>query len=153
MKSCSKCGEEKSLEDFSISKRAKDGREGRCKVCLNNKRKLYYKENKQAFRDYEKTYRDNHKEAVKARGKRCYCKDRTKAQTALYRARKISATPKWSNIKAIRDFYKKCPDGYHVDHIVPLRGKNVRGLHVLANLQYLSAYDNTSKGNRHESDS
>lgn len=59
-------------------------------------------------------------------------------------------TPVWADTSAIRDFYAKCPVGMHVDHIIPLRGRYVSGLHVLANLQYLDAKDNMSKGNRFE---
>jgi hypothetical protein len=58
-------------------------------------------------------------------------------------------TPAWSELLEISIFYNKCPDNYHVDHIIPLRGTSVSGLHVLSNLQYLSAKDNMSKGNRY----
>lgn len=63
-------------------------------------------------------------------------------------ASKIMATPKWADMSEILRFYENTPPGHHVDHIVPLRGRNVCGLHVLDNLQYLPASENVSKGNR-----
>lgn len=57
------------------------------------------------------------------------------------------ATPPWADRAAIRDFYHRCPAGHHVDHIIPLRGKDVCGLHVLGNLQYLPAEENWRKNN------
>lgn len=45
----------------------------------------------------------------------------------------------------IKNFYQNCPDGYHVDHIIPLsRG----GKHHISNLQYLTAEQNREKGNK-----
>lgn len=58
------------------------------------------------------------------------------------------ATPPWHNPAPINEFLAACPDGHHIDHIVPLRGKNVCGLHTLSNLQYLPARENLEKSNK-----
>ena len=66
-----------------------------------------------------------------------------------YIADKGSRTPPWADLKAIVEFYKNCPKGFHVDHKLPLRGKYVSGLHVVGNLQYLPAIENLRKNNRY----
>jgi hypothetical protein len=76
---------------------------------------------------------------------------RKNARTALYRAQKRQATPIWlspEDLQKIFDIYQNCPIGYHVDHIVPLHGEQVSGLHVPWNLQYLPAEDNLKKSNK-----
>jgi hypothetical protein len=75
-------------------------------------------------------------------------RDYQKTYQAQVRALKLQRTPSWSETEEILDYYAKCPEGHHVDHIIPLQGKTVSGLHVLNNLQYLSANDNLVKGNR-----
>lgn len=74
---------------------------------------------------------------------------RTAAIYAAYRrALKLNATPKWADLEKIKEIYLNCPAGYHVDHIVPLKGKNICGLHIETNLQYLPASENLKKSNK-----
>ncbi len=72
---------------------------------------------------------------------------------ATRRASLILRTPKWLNESQkneMRDLYKKAYElGLQVDHIIPLRGKNVSGLHVPWNLQLLTPEENNKKGNRY----
>lgn len=57
--------------------------------------------------------------------------------------------PVWAEKQEIKDFYKNRPLGYHVDHIIPIRGESVSGLHVFGNLQYLKGEDNMRKSNHY----
>lgn len=43
-----------------------------------------------------------------------------------------------------------CTEKFVVDHIIPLRGKNVSGLHIHTNLQIITDLDNSSKGNKYD---
>ena len=65
------------------------------------------------------------------------------------RANKIKATPIWADLDAIKDVYLEAEyQQMHVDHAIPLKGKNVCGLHVWDNLQLLTAKENLQKRNK-----
>jgi hypothetical protein len=74
----------------------------------------------------------------------------------LYQRRKRQATPKWVNKDYINLIYENCRSmsiqqgiNYEVDHIVPLKGETVCGLHVPWNLQIITEKDNGKKRNKH----
>lgn len=59
------------------------------------------------------------------------------------------ATPPWANLDAIEQMYIEAAQlGMHVDHVIPLRGKFVSGLHVENNLQLLPPVENHRKYNK-----
>lgn len=67
---------------------------------------------------------------------------------SVCKAKRKLRIPKFGQ-EGVRDFYKNCPTGMVVDHIIPLQGKSVSGLHVVWNLQYLTPEENMSKGNKY----
>lgn len=73
-----------------------------------------------------------------------------KARAACVRRRRAEGlrTPKWADRDTIIAIYKAARRAnFHVDHIIPLRGKNVCGLHVESNLQLLPPKENLMKKN------
>ena len=71
---------------------------------------------------------------------------------------KLNATPKWltdEQLTQIRDLYimakemtKATGIEYVVDHIMPLQGETLSGLHVPWNLQIITDHQNTQKHNK-----
>lgn len=109
---------------------------------------------KDYMREYNQRYCTDNAVSLRESRRQRYRHD-PKAYVARARARKShikQAIPTWTKFSEIAEFYRRCPMGYHVDHIVPLRGKQVSGLHCLANLQYLPAKENLSKNNKFDPD-
>ena len=169
-KVCTKCKQEKGLEDFARDSKKADKRRSNCKGCerlyrkanrekrllqkkqwfLKNKdkvqvrRKKYYHANKDKFKKYMEQYRINNPEKINA-------------NKSKRRAAKLRATPEWADPKKIEHVYWVCNFlskyigiEHHVDHIHPLQSDMICGLHVHTNLQILTAEENRSKGNKFE---
>jgi hypothetical protein len=121
------------------------------------KNKRYYAENAEKYREYakkyrelnpnigttyRKTFRENNPDKIKE-----YTKNRQNARNL--------AMPVWLNktqrnlIKsyyiAAKNIQKQSGIKMDVDHIIPLRGNNVCGLHVPWNLRVISASENRGK--------
>ena len=120
------------------------------------KQKEYYYKNREARLHYAREKKEQRKQYMSVWQKEN--KHLCNAINSKRRAVKLSATPPWmssEDFKKIEEMYELAQAAsdffeikYHVDHIVPLQGENVCGLHVPWNLQVLTAFENISKGNK-----
>jgi len=151
---CFNCGGVFSLDCFAL-KRGKPS--SQCKTCKYQRAKEYREVNKEQIKLKNSRYWETTKgtDAQKARNSQKCATYRQKHPAlfchyaAKYRVQKVQATPPWETDARIKSFYLGCPKGYHVDHIIPLRGDVVSGLHVVENLQYLPARENLQKSNKY----
>ena len=171
MKKCTRCGEVKDESEFYKQKASKDGLQPVCKSCLKN----YYQQNKEKILACQKNYCQQNKDKVSAYHAQHYEQNKDKrlayqaqyteenrprllAIQAQYR-RSVSplSTPEWLDAEHWAEMEAEyalslwCSEvmgeKYHVDHIVPLKGKKVCGLHVPWNLQVIPAAENIRKKN------
>jgi 5-methylcytosine-specific restriction endonuclease McrA len=158
MNVCNKC---KKPGEFYKDKNAKGGFRGICKSCDIERRIIFAKNNPKQTKKNKQIYRKKHINKIKnERAERAKTGYYTKKQNEWYyrnkykaiaanakrRAKKLNATLIGFD-EEIKEIYKNRPDGYHVDHIIPLQSQTVSGLHVPWNLQYLTPEENLKKGN------
>ncbi len=178
LKICTKCTEVLPFSSFSLRTNNNNGLNTRCTKCVQEDqssdmyklgikqlRSKFSEDKKSYLKEYYKHYRvinreqillgykqynAEHKEDRKIYDHNRYLENKAyfRAKGAKYRASKLKATPNWADHIIIKQIYETCPEGYHVDHIVPLQNDLVCGLHCEFNLQHLPASENISKSNK-----
>lgn len=106
-------------------------------------------------KDLEKTnakrraWNKNNPDIIKAQRDRSYKKNRAiYIESARNREMKLKERAFEHEKSARYAFYKNTPEGYEVDHEIPLKHELVCGLHCIANLQYLTTEANRKKSNK-----
>ena len=117
--------------------------------------KEYRKRNGARVKEWQRRWNSKNKKRIrelKAKWKRTLkgilAEDRYQQKR---RAALKQATPSWltpDQKRQIKEIYKNCPKGHHIDHVIALLGKNVCGLHVPWNLKAIPITENLKKGNR-----
>lgn len=176
MKRCTACDTWLGAEMFSRDRSRADGLQKRCKKCIaayhrenrqeiNERERSRYRSDVEKERGRKREYFQKNRAAIMARKKlhkrtsrelsakqkatRC-------ANEAARRAKKSQATPAWADRVAIKWIYSEArrvsaESGvlHHVDHVVPLKGVGVCGLHVPWNLQIIPWRENIVKKNKY----
>ncbi len=173
---CNSCKLELSLDSYHNCKNLPLGKTYTCKPCAklrsikwnsDNKEKkkvqgkLHYEDNKEVYKQKAKelAWAKHNPEKSRDRARKRYEGDPSIyfKTVAMRRKRVKQATPTWlshTQIDAMQDMYVRCAtvtkltgNKHHVDHIVPLKGINVCGLHVPWNLRIIPAEMNIAKSN------
>lgn len=154
MKLCPKCMILKELNNFYNNKSSKDGKGNYCKNCFSQ---FYSIPGKKKWRQLNK---EKHAATNRKSLKKNRIKNRAKlnAKAAKERGLRRKQTPKWLSslqkehillfYEAAHNLSNELGIKFHVDHIIPIGGKEVSGLHVPWNLQIIKAEDNYKKSNK-----
>jgi hypothetical protein len=153
MKTCSHCQQTKPLDQF-YKRSDRDSYHSWCKSCKHESGKRWVAKNKDRHHELTRSWYAQNREQHLANSKAYYEANKENYLEYYYARleRTKRATPPWVDRKEIRAFYaeakrRSAETGvqYDVDHIVPLKGKTVCGLHVPWNLQVMPSSDNKRK--------
>jgi hypothetical protein len=129
-------------------------RRGICKPCQKAKNAKHYEQNREAINARHAAYSVTQaakKREIASRWAKANRSKRAEVWMRYYTAKRM---PAWADRDAIEAVYRQAREMtlatgilHHVDHIIPLQGKTVCGLHVAENLQVLTAEENARKRN------
>jgi hypothetical protein len=157
---CYICKEYLSVDLFNKDKHTKSGFSRSCRKCARLRARDYYSRNKEKRNSATSAnyYKNHEQNKFKARQYYYKNKDIVFSNCAKRRTAKLKAIPCWIDKlheDRIKSIYRACINAtkstgkkHHVDHIIPLQGSTVCGLHVWWNLRIMPAEQNLSKGNR-----
>ena len=157
MRICSKCRVLKDRTEFYRCKATKDGLHNNCKACSIAVAKQWAKENSERAAAKDRLWKLNNPDKVKITQAKWYRANKH-VSVAINSKRRLAVRqqcPAWANKKLITEIYAEATKlstetniKHVVDHIIPLRGKFVSGLHVETNLQVMTALANNKKYNK-----
>ena len=159
MKICTLCKKSKPFTEYNKNKCGRDGYSPRCILCVRMVAIAWYYANKDRKRAYDAKRRIEKRHLYRAASKRWSDNhpEKKRADTNCRRRRLRQQMPPWMSPTMMRCFYeqaqrvqKRLGIKYVVDHIIPLRGKGISGLHVPWNLQVIPASLNARKSNHYQ---
>jgi len=113
-------------------------------VAKRNQHKEKILENKKKLKNFIENYAKNFYIKIGKEQNQKKTRLEYRIISSAYRARLRKASEGLSNEECtlVKEFYRNCPDGYHVDHIIPI---SKGGKHCVENLQYLLPEQNWKK--------
>jgi hypothetical protein len=151
-KQCSKCGATKPLTEFYKQKTGSGGYRADCKACKRLQSNSDYHSDPERRREWAE--KNSERIAARSREWERNNKSRRNHLTRKRQTAKQQRTPAWADPAKIASFYSEAQRlesitgiPFEVDHIIPLRGKLVSGLHTESNLQLLPRQLNRRKSN------
>lgn len=176
MKTCKTCAVDRPFDQFERWKKPSGatGYRAVCRSCREVSRKpgrsdyaqqnadklsqyaaTWRDENRGKYRDMHQRWRDANRDKVRAADRKYHAANTLKRvlKARKREAEELRAMPAWADPARIAEVYELAKEfreaglDVHVDHVVPLRGENVSGLHVHTNLRVCLAKMNIVKSN------